>query len=409
MVVQTECAAPSLYYRLNGRPPACTLRPPMKKRWIFVLVLLPFLVALDHPRRQVPAVWSSGLSPLTGAEFRIERQQDLTLKYVRVPVDPKMLEVVPVMSYRESRVRSVDAIAAAFSGETRRPVLAAVNGGFFDMATGLPIGFLMRDGEMEFFNMPQGFPRSMVGFGRAISILSPKEMPKVYLYSGRTRIGVHSINVPGGKNAFGVFTPRYDAPLSRPASSIYLLARRDGATPRRYRIVRALQDVRLRIPADHLVIAMHGASRGYQSALEPGTAVRLEWVLPGRWRNERITHGLVAGPRLLERSRIRVTADEERLARLKSSDRVSLGVKPDGEAIFLWAHQEKGNLTYERVAAVLAAMGASDAIALDGGRSHAILAQAHAPYPQDRYFEGGRPVANALLVALHRGETGAKR
>jgi len=43
-------------------------------------------------------------------------------------------------------------------------------------------------------------------------------------------------------------------------------------------------------------------------------------------------------------------------------------------------------------------MGAEDAIALDGGKSRAILAQAGDAYADERYYEGGRPVANALVL-----------
>jgi len=49
---------------------------------------------------------------------------------------------------------------------------------------------------------------------------------------------------------------------------------------------------------------------------------------------------------------------------------------------------------------VLAGLGAQEAIALDGGHSRAFLAQTQNDYLTDHYFEGGRPVANALLVAL---------
>jgi len=209
--------------------------------------------------------------------------------------------------------------------------------------------------------------------------------------------------VPGGRNAFGVFTPRYHRFLKRPADALYLLARREGRTPQRYRIEAFIHETRLQVPAGCAVIALHGASRAYAKALPIGSTVRLGWSLPERWENQKIVHGLLAGPRLLERGRLHVTADAERLARLKSPDRVALGVKQNGEAILLWAHREtSGNLGFEELAGLLAGLGAQEAIALDGGHSRAFLAQTQSAYLTDQYFEGGRPVANALLVALRQ-------
>jgi hypothetical protein len=48
-------------------------------------------------------------------------------------------------------------------------------------------------------------------------------------------------------------------------------------------------------------------------------------------------------------------------------------------------------------------MGAQEAIGLDGGRSHAILAQAGDALADERYYEGGRPVSNALVLAIAPG------
>ena len=96
-----------------------------------------------------------------------------------------------------------------------------------------------------------------------------------------------------------------------------------------------------------------------------------------------------------------VTAKVERLDMLKSRDRVALAVKANGDALLVWAHKNTpGNLSFEQVAEVLQKMGATEAIALDGGKSRAILAQAGEALADERYFEGGRPVANALVLAV---------
>src|SRR5262249_48110821 len=152
-----------------------------------------------------------------------------TLKFVAARLGAGNLELVPVSFYQDCgpATQSVKEIARRFSLETKQPVLAAINGGFFDTATGLPIGFLLRDGRMEFFNMPQGFRRSMAGFssgqsggGSRVWIDSPREMPKVYLDTWiagpgqplkTATVAVHHINVSGGKHALSLFTPTYNA------------------------------------------------------------------------------------------------------------------------------------------------------------------------------------------------------
>jgi exopolysaccharide biosynthesis protein len=132
--------------------------------------------------------------------------------------------------------------------------------------------------------------------------------------------------------------------------------------------------------------------------------VRLRWTLPMRWQIQHVTHGLLAGPRLVEKGHLHVTALQEKLASLKSPDRMAIGVKPNGETILLWAHRRGTlDLSYSEVASVLTELGATDAIALDGGRSRAIFARPQADVASsERYFEGGRPVSNALVIAAKR-------
>ncbi len=378
------------------------------------------MLLADQPHRQVPTFWQTGLTPGGVGRFVIQQEGDITLKFVAVRLGAGNLELVPVSFYQDQGpgTRSIVEIARRFTLETQRPVIAAINGGFFDTATGLPIGFLLRDGRMEFFNMPQGFQRSMVGFsspghageGSHIWINSPSEMPKVWLdtlVAGRERplrtatVAVHHINVPGGKHALSLFTPTYRATLRPPEESIYLTARAEPSQPGVYRVFEIHKGGTLRIPSDGLVVALHGDARAKAGLFQVGALIHPRWSLPSDWTDHAVSHGLLAGPRLLEGGKVQVTAKVERLDQLMSRDRVALAVKGNGDAILVWAHKNTpGNLSFEQVAQVLAKMGAEDAIALDGGKSRAILAQAGEAYADERYFEGGRPVANALVLAV---------
>jgi hypothetical protein len=235
-------------------------------------------------------------------------------------------------------------------------------------------------------------------------------MPKAWLdtfVAGRERplrtdtVAVHHINVPGGKHALSIFTPTYASALKMPEESIYLTARSEPGRPGVYRVCEICRKGSVRIPSDGIVVALHGDARAKAGLFQLGALIHPRWSLPADWTDHAVMNGLLAGPRLLEGGKVQVTAKAERLDTLKSRDRVALAVKANGDAILVWAHKNSpGNLTFEQVAKVLAKMGAEEAIALDGGKSRAILAQAGDAYADERYFEGGRPVANALVLAV---------
>jgi hypothetical protein len=276
---------------------------------------------------------------------------------------------------------------------------------------------------MEFFNMPQGFRRSMVGFSSPGSagdparvwVSSPNEMPKAWLDTFVAGAGhplrseslpIHHINVPGGKHALTLFTPAYGPWVRAPKDSIYLAAVREPNRPDVYRIEKEPQVAWVRIPSEGLIVALHGDSQVYARHLRPGALIRPRWNLPSEWQNQPAAHGLLAGPRLLERGKVQVTAKEERLDSLRSRDRMALAIKSNSEVILLWAHKNTpGNLSFERLAEVLSEMGMDEAIALDGGNSRAVLAQASQTLAGERYYEGGRPVANALVLTDHPRQT----
>jgi len=258
----------------------------------------------------------------------------------------------------------------------------------------------------------------MVGFsspGRSreashVWINSPHEMPTAWLDTlvpGARRtvwiatVAVHHVNVPGGKQALALFTPTYHSTLKLPKDAIYLTAQPEPGRPGIYRILERYGTGSVHIPTDGLVVALNGDARAKAGLFRKGALIRPRWSLPADWTDHAVAHGLLAGPRLLQDGKVQVTAKVERLDMLKSRDRVALAVKRNGDAILVWAHKNTpGNLSFEQMAEVLSKMGAEEAIALDGGKSRAILAQAGEAIADERYYESGRPVANALVLAV---------
>jgi hypothetical protein len=395
----------------------CEWWTPVRLRQACAVALL--LAAVDMPRTGRVPGWQEALTPSDWGSFHMEQRGDVSIKSVSARMANAPLEIIPVPWARDgSETAPVDRIVRAYEGETGRQVFGAINGGFFDLRTGLPIGFLLRDGEMDFFNMPQGVRRSMVGFTRPgpqaqpakVVISSPQDMPKIYLerVNGATvarTMGLHHINVAGGKNAFSLFTSRYGKWVEGRPNGEYFVAERKsvGGDYPVYQIQRRWTGAgRIEIPKNGAVIALQGNARAYTRSLYAGALVRTRWTLPMEWQDAGVAHGLLIGPRLLKDGKIAITAKEERLAGLKSRDRVILGTKADGEAVLMWLHHEKrkANLDFEQVAKLLADRGITNAIALDGGSSRAVVAVVKKPYSEERYVYSGRPVANALLLTL---------
>lgn len=391
----------------------------------FLIALVTVLLTLSDSALQPAAPgWLAPLNPEAWGNLTIRQDGEISAKYITAHLGQSPLEIVPYSLFRYGpKVGPIDEIARDYSFKTRREVLGAINGGFFDLKTGLPLGFLLRDGALEFFNMPQGVRRSMVGFtrpqknGKGISILidSPQQMPKVFLNRLDPRSGkvlaalpVHHVNVPGGRDALTLYTHHFAQSLRPSSKGIYFKARqRIPPTESRLPVYEIIEQwdgktPQLSLSPQDLVIAFFGDSLPFAKQVPKGSLVQARWTPPEEWRRRNVVHGLLAGPRLLEKGKVRITAKEENLAFLKSRDRVALGVKPDGEAVLLWLHhtRRKANLSFDEVAQALLKLGVSDAIALDGGNSRAILAVAREAYRKDLYLYTGRPVANALLVSL---------
>ena len=379
---------------------------------LFLLVL-----ASDQRQLSVPSGWQASLLSPSSGIFRIEQCGTVTVTALRARLKEAPFEITPFSSdRRQGNTASIERIVASFHEKTGRDVLGAVNGGFFDLKTGLPIGFLLRDGEMDFFNMPQGIQRSIVGFTRPeeglparVVISSPHKMPKVYLdtlsRSGArlSTMAVHHINVAGGRHAFALFTASYGAWLATSPLGLYVVVERaTGAHPALRVKSYHTGAGRLPIPSEGMIIALYGDSKVYASRLPIGTAVRPRWTLPKSWAKKGVVHGLLAGPRLLERGHLAVTARQEHLSSLKSRDRIILGTTADGEASLVWLHQNgiKLSLDFDEAAQLLSSMGFVDAIALDGGGSRSLFAVARTAHTEERYLYKGRPVANALMLSL---------
>lgn len=159
------------------------------------------------------------LSPLDGPAGRAQRVFVLD---VNPALNPSLGLTAAVEGgfVRGSRMR-VTALAAQEKAATGANVVAAVNGDFFDTASGGPMGYMMRDGEWivlgEFYD---GWAVGMTSDGRAI-VGQPKASLSLSAMRGEERL-LKNVEIDA------LNASRADVPSSKAAPSNVLTARGDN-------------------------------------------------------------------------------------------------------------------------------------------------------------------------------------
>lgn len=371
------------------------------------------------------------ISPSGTVGYRVTRHGDfgeITARTITADLGSGRVEIVPYSHTNkdhEPAVGTIEDIAADFQEETGLVVEGAGNGSFFDVSTGVPIGFLLRNGEFEFFNLPEP-ARSMVAFtqpapGKPAQMLfsDPGERPKFWLTvqkkaadgsEGRESgpMKIHGVNVPRGNNGFVVYTPTYGASTRTNDWGTEIIVERksrrrlDGSEAEWHEVTEVRENAGdSRIPPGGFVISLHGYSvNTYRNAFPVGARIDRHFSLPAGWEEKGVTHGLMTGPHLIRNGAIHVTAREEKFT-VPSNDRMILAKTPEGKAKLIWLHSGRGSISFHQTAAILEGMGIADAVNLDGGSSRATYAQVREGEHFRLLHDAGRGVPNAVLFAVH--------
>ena len=256
----------------------------------------------------------------------------------------------------------------------RGGAIAGINANFFDPGTGLPIGLVIKDGQL--LSAPYG-RRAVLGvdlFG-GITIFSSKIT--LYLATEGGELELNGLNEPLGHEGLYLFTSHYGLPIRAPSAGLAFELR--GETVRRIVPVE---------PGDHLprpssgsdsdgalLVALGGAARGLH--LELGERAALGWrtepplFLPLR-------DAISAGPLLLREGRLALDHDHEGFsegfARGRAA-RSAVGITREGDLIMLIAQGVGGSPgpTLEELALLMRELGAVEALALDGGSSASLV------------------------------------
>ncbi|GAB6179367.1 hypothetical protein JCM14036_06860 [Desulfotomaculum defluvii] len=301
-------------------------------------------------------------------------------------VDPgvKNTEIRPVMGNETIGQKEVLSKIAQRTG-----AIAAVNGGFFDVATGVPTGNLFIDGKPEYISdiLRTSFA---IDRGGAIKIgyLAPKMQVEV---TGLGQLGVKGINIPAVSDGLVLYSSSWGKEIY--AGTALVLKPSEGG----YKAYPVSSGVKA--PPGGYVLAGWGVASSQFSSVVAGTKVKVITEMPVDWKN--LTHVLAAGPLLVESGLPVEQAVNEGLwgTLLKPAPRTALGVNAQGKVLLVVVdgrQESSAGLTLEELAYLMVDLGAVQAVGLDGGGSSEMWVKGKiVNSPSDKKE---RPLANGLMI-----------
>lgn len=268
---------------------------------------------------------------------------------------------------------------------TRYDALAAINGGFFSVRTGHPLGLLVIDGRL--LSTPTG--------RRSVFALTSDGRPVIqpFTFRGTVETGtgraipVLAVNRPPRAGGLAVYTPEY-GPLTE--WHRYAAVVQDG-------VVVAFAAGRVPIPENGYVLsAAEGEGRLLTDALAVHQPVRLNLAIePGK-----VVHALGGGPRLVRDGQVHVPfrweAFSAAFARRRTS-RSAVGITAAGKVLLVTVEKSAHStgMTLVELAGLLRDLGAVQAMNLDGGGSSTLVVGGRVVNRPERTQRG---VGSMLLV-----------
>lgn len=263
--------------------------------------------------------------------------------------------------------------------------IAAVNGTFFDMNQGAPLGLIIKNGQM--LSSPL-WNRVVLGINDDGFTMDKIDFSLNFKPEGTDEsINIRYVNLPWV----------YE-------DTTYLYTEAWGNTaprgPNGFRYVSVVNDVVQEV-SDRPISIPHGGGvimgpQNKLSSLSEGVNLSVDSDL-GFDRNN-FRHAISGGPYLVKDGNIYVDAAEEQLTDVSGRNpRTAVGFTSDGNLIMLTADgrvSDSAGLTFEQLAEVMQSIGASNAMGLDGGYSTQMVVSGR----QQNNSGQVRSVPNALIV-----------
>ncbi|ABO51609.1 copper amine oxidase domain protein [Desulforamulus reducens MI-1] len=309
------------------------------------------------------------------------------------PIKGHILEVDPGVKYTEIRPVMGNEVFGQRENLSkmaqRTGAIAAVNGGFFDMGSGVPLGNLIIDGKPEYIS---DILKTSFGFktsgGLKLGYLAPKITVEL---TGSSLLTTKGINVPAVNDGFVLYTHAWGKEVY--ASNCVVLK----PTQNGFKAYAAAGGVKA--PAGGYVLAGWGSSAGQLVGVAEGTKARVITEMPEDWQN--IRHVLTGSPMLVEGGLPVDQAVNEGLwgSVLKYSPRTALGVTAQGKVLLVVVdgrQESSAGLTLEEMAYLMIDLGAVQAVGLDGGGSSEMWVKGKiVNNPSDKKE---RSLANGLII-----------
>jgi hypothetical protein len=324
----------------------------------------------------------------------------VVLHVVRTPPDGGLYQLRPVLSNGDVLGRQT--VAAMQRATARRATSVGINGDFFTLATGQPVGVFLRDGVLS---RPSTSGRSAVAIGFDGRLIVDRFRSSARWWAGPGTVHhLEQLNRPIDPPGAGLFTPKYGGrtPKARHAFEAVLAGfppvllngeltggvtavRRGGGT---------------RVPPGGAVIQARGTARAALRAEAPvGTQVSVRLRIPDL--PDDVGDALGGGP-LLVRDGVPVRPVDEFFTSvqiLERQPRTAVGQRTDGSLLFVVADGRSSRsygLTNWQLATTMANLGAVTAMGFDGGGSSTL---AFDGLVLNRPSDGApRRVANALML-----------
>ncbi|OFX31883.1 MAG: hypothetical protein A2Z07_06570 [Armatimonadetes bacterium RBG_16_67_12] len=302
-----------------------------------------------------------------------------------VTLDPRAggLTIRPVLGGAAVAATEPTSLAA-----TRHEALAAINGTFYSRA-GLPLGLIVINGRLLSAPLPRRTVFAVDTTGRPW--IGTVEFSGRLVTDSGLEIPISAINRPPGWGGVALYTPEF-GPMTFPQALVVLV---------RHDRVAGFSRGRPVIPSDGYAVAAAQAQQDLLLRLWRGQQITLDLNLspPG------IEHALQGGPRLVRGGEVSIPYDWEGFRggfyRLRTA-RSAIGITAVGKILFVTVDgrgRASTGMSLPELAALMARLGARDAMNLDGGGSATLVVGGRVVSALPR---GGERTVSSMLVALRR-------
>lgn len=335
----------------------------------FALSLALAAVALSSP---ADALTHSGFLPYNETESRLSwggiyhRVDGLTprgwVTIHYITLDPTRYR--PAIAFSPSGLGATSPLEDMVSNEG---ALVGINANFFDPPSGLPIGFLLKDGRA--LNTPYSSRATLaIGFFGQLHFLNPRI--SLLLRTSHGSIPLDGINRPMYRGALIAYTPEYAGPRGFGSDVRVIAIRRD-----RIAWIGSNRSIRSTDRNTYWLVAS-GSAQARLANLLPAERVQLDYTMSPELYL--IRDALQAGPMLLQGGEMALTPEGFQADVLqKPASRSAVARTHDGTLLLMIVTRGNGSagMTLLELAEYLQALGAADAMAFDGGGSSSLVFQ----------------------------------